>query len=97
MRGNRVRLERYSMIRLRTEGTTVMKQIEESAVRARIKASVRVSCYAIAALLAGCGGGSSGMGYMAPPPAPTPVAASTSISVAPTTLTVRQSATITWS
>jgi uncharacterized protein (TIGR03118 family) len=80
-----------------------MKHIEESALFARASASIRVSCYAIAALLGACGGGSGGMGYMASmaPPAPMaaapPPAASMSISVAPTTVTVGQSATIKWS
>jgi uncharacterized protein (TIGR03118 family) len=77
-----------------------MKGIEESALFARASASIRVSSYAIAALLGACGGG-SGMGYMAPmtPPATmaAPPAASTNIGVAPTTVMVGQSATITWS
>jgi uncharacterized protein (TIGR03118 family) len=81
-----------------------MKHIEESALFERASATTRVSCYAIAALLAACGGG-SGMGYMAPmapasmAPAPmaAPPAASMSISVAPTTVMIGQSATITWS
>jgi uncharacterized protein (TIGR03118 family) len=75
-----------------------MKQVEKSALFTRASSILGISCYAIAAMLAACGG-DGGMGYVAPSapmPAPLP-AASIMISVMPTTVTVGQSATITWS
>src|SRR5947208_5857126 len=43
-------------------------------------------------LLVSCGGGGGGNGYMAPPAAPT-----ATISISPQTITLGQSATVTWS
>ena len=77
-----------------------MNQFEKSALFTRASAILGVSCYAIAALLAACGGDSGGMGYMAPSApmaAAPPPAASITISVTPTTVMVGQNATITWS
>ena len=75
-----------------------MKQVEKPARFTRASAILGISCYAIAALLAACGG-DGGMGYMAPsaPMAAMPPAASIAISVKPTTVMVGQNATITWS
>jgi len=74
-----------------------MKQFQKPAVFTRASTIFGISCYAIAALLAACGG-DGGMGGMAPsaPMAAAPPAASITFSVTPTTVMVGQSATITW-
>ena len=76
-----------------------MKPVRESALFTRAAAILGISCYAITALLAACGGDGGGMGYMAPaaPMAAAPPAASITFTVKPTTVMVGQSATITWS
>ena len=76
----------------------LMKPFKESALFTRVSAMLGTSCYAIAALLAACGG-DGGIGYMAPPAtmAAAPPAASLTFSVTPTTVMVGQNATITWS
>jgi uncharacterized protein (TIGR03118 family) len=75
-----------------------MKQFQEYAPFTRASAILGISCYAITALLAACGGDGS-MGYMAPSTsmAATPPAASIALSVTPATVMVGQNATITWS
>jgi uncharacterized protein (TIGR03118 family) len=75
----------------------LMKQSEKPALFRRASTILGISCYAIAALLAACGG-DGGMGYTAPSaPMAAPPAASVTVSVTPTSVMVGQNATITWS
>lgn len=57
-----------------------------------VRRPVWLTAQLLTLLLAGCGGGYNGGGNMGPPMAPT-----VTFSVAPTTITVGQSATLTWS
>jgi hypothetical protein len=73
-----------------------MKQFQEYAPFTRASAILGISCYAITALLAACGGDGS-MRYMAPstPIAATPPAASITLSVTPTTVSASTTQTAT--